>query len=124
MDINNPNSANTWVSDDGSAIHCKVVPIGTWNMFAVGTKSIAHGLGANYKNILTVDTLIQTDDTVGWMPIDCLSTSNPGQVPSGGVDYWDNTNIVIRRTEGERFLNGSYTLTLVNRGYIVIYYKQ
>ena len=58
MNINNPLPPDRMYDDDGHLVRCKVLPIGAWDMNATPEVSVAHGMGANFINIIMFKKIV------------------------------------------------------------------
>lgn len=124
MDVNNPNTANTWIGDDGSAIHCKRIPIGIWNMDATNVVNVPHGLAGKWKQILSVSVYIRNDNDNLYFSLGEFADFADPLLISGGINQIDNTNIVLRRRTGGGFGFPDFDDGAINRGYVIIMYYQ
>ncbi len=117
MIINNPYAPGIQVAVTGQVLRWKILEIGSWDMVALETKDVLHGLSKD--NISQVTVLI-FDDIDTWIrPLEIsLVAAN-----SGGYCYIDATNIKMGRITGGLFDNATYDNAAINRGYIYIVYK-
>lgn len=124
MEVNNPNSANTWVSDDGRAIHCKVIEIGAWDMDTDSEKTVVHGMAGIITKILSINIFIHDDLLAEVSPLNKFDNNNHPFLVGGGIYTIDNNLIYLRRTTGGLFDSIAFNSILISRGFIVIHYIQ
>ena len=107
------------MSVDATQLITKIIPIGNWNMQGTPTVSVAHGIGASYKNIRSVQVIVRNDaDTIYYDIV--LHTG--GDV-SGGINSIDATNISLIRKTGQGFDNTNFNEPSYDRGWIYITYE-
>jgi len=100
----------------------KTIEIGDWNMDADAGKVVPHGLSATeWKTIRKIDVTIRNDADLLYAPLDTIDQPTNGLI-SGGVYYWDDTNIELTRTTGSGYDDPSCSATSYNRGWITFTY--
>lgn len=124
MEIGNPNTANVWISDDGSKIHCKRLPIGVWNMDSTSTKFIDHNMGSNYIKILFVTAMIIDDAGVSMYLLDLHAYATDSGLKQGGVAGITITGLWLHRITGGWFDVPGFSSGVINRGYIDVIYSE
>jgi len=96
----------------------KYLDIGPWNMVSVTAVDVDHGLQAS--NIISVTGIVRSDDGVWNYPI-------PGFESDGTVavyaEYWNDTKIEVQRNTGGLVYNDLFTSTSLNRGILIVVYK-
>lgn len=114
-------------TNSGVYLKTLVLDIGDWNMDSNASKSVAHGLGANYKKIKSISVIIRDDSDNAYHSL-LNQTPQGGEngLVSGTLDAFNSTNIVLRRLS--LALNGwfdgtAYDSTGYNRGWITITYE-
>lgn len=122
MEFGNPNSANIWVSDDGSKVHCKKISIGIWNMDADESVLIPHGLGANYLNIINCFVAILNDVSSVIYPLYYFQDVADPSLLNGGIQSIGAGGITLMRRVGGSFDNANFDDGAMNRGYIHVMY--
>lgn len=111
-------------SESAETFLYKVLEIGDWDMDANSGKTVAHGLGASYKNIISYHAIIRDDSDSGYYLLD--SAIGTGGLQEGGVDSVDSTNFTLVRTataSGGQFDSTSFDSTPYNRGWIFLVYR-
>ena len=86
-------------------------------------KNVAHGLGANWKNIRMCSVTIRNDadDTYHIAP---TNPNNGIAMDDLGTVKIDATNVVVNREAGGTFDgNADYDATTYNRGWVTIWYE-
>lgn len=110
-----------------AALQCKVIEIGDWDMNADSGHTVAHGLGANYKNIRSVYVTIRRDDDAApYYNLMAIRDLADASLISGGVYSYDGTNIQLYRRTGGNFdgvLFDDFGGTQGNRGWVAIWYE-
>ena len=111
-------------------IRSKKVAIPVWNMDNTGGVSVAHGLGINdWKKIVSVEVIIRNNFDSDYGPLDRLnaSTIDPSPIgkntPAGGVTYWDNAAIYLKRVDGGYYDNANFNSIAAPRGWVYISYE-
>jgi hypothetical protein len=94
----------------------KEVPLPTWDMNAVQTVSVAHGMGIT--KIKAVFVMIR-DDVAGFRYD--LNFDYPGGTIGQGV-LWDTVNIILKRSDGGFFDSADFASTAFSRGHMIIWY--
>jgi len=106
------------LSLDGNVITQKVLQIGLWNMDGTASKTVAHGLGADYIRVVNATAFIRTDSGGLIQP---LQLWNPlSSVVDGGIYYLDNTELELYRLTDGLFDQAAYSSTAFNRGIILL----
>ena len=105
----------------------KVINMGDWNMDTTNELSLAHGLGASWKNVRSIKGMLRDDTDSAYY---CIPTAV--QLVDGHADLFfgrllgepaiDATNIHLFRTTGGAFDNAGFDSTPFNRGWITIEY--
>lgn len=99
-----------------ATVKTKIMDIGDWDMDALSTLNVAHGL--TFSIIRSVAVFIRNDQ-------DALVTNIDRDTGAGSAGYaqWDSTNIVINRVAGSLYDGISYNDgSAYNRGWITIHY--
>jgi hypothetical protein len=99
----------------------KVIEIGDWDMDAASTKVVAHGLGSDYKKIVSVSAIIRHDNDIDYYPINSFL----GTIMNAGVSSISAVNIALVRLasgSGGFFDSTSFDSTSYNRGWVHIVY--
>ena len=117
MKINTPQVFDYIKEANGTLCRLKVIDIGAWNMLSTASVSLAHGL--TVLNILSVTATIIADAQNDLRDLCCpdSNTSVDGAIRIGA------TNLDIFRVTGGFFDAGTYDDTGINRGYLVVWYK-
>lgn len=115
-----PNGYKAVQSPDAVQLYTKVVGIGTWDMVSDATKTVAHGLGADWALIVNVTVMILDDSNT--LISDLTHRVNAGDSSSGDFDV-DSTNVNLRRNSGSWYNAAPYDSNIAIRGYIYITYK-
>jgi cytoskeletal protein CcmA (bactofilin family) len=104
----------------GTALKCKIVNIGDWNMDTTSSVTVAHGLGASWSNIRHVGLVLRNDanDTI-YPSSNVTGASNPAVY----VVECDSTNVQINRATSGFFDTTDFNSTSYNRGWLVIWYE-
>ena len=102
---------------DSTALKCKIIQIGDWNMDTTADKYVAHGL--TQSNIRLAFALIRQDDDAESWPIDSDFT---GAGSSGGIGV-QVTNIHLYAIPGKGFDSTTFDATSYNRGWVMIWYE-
>ena len=95
----------------------EVIDIGTWNMGSVSTKSVVHGLGANYKKIRSINIIVRNDNDDTYEPLD--TENNGGALITNGITSISAVNIDL--IASSYWNDGAHDLTVLNRGWITIW---
>jgi hypothetical protein len=95
---------------------CLVLDIGDWNMDANANVSVAHGLGASFKKIRSITSIIRNDAD------DTYSTVPSGASNDAYIASFNTTAIGLTRVGSGGFDNSGYDSTSFNRGWIVVWY--
>lgn len=98
----------------------KVLEIGAWDMDATTSVNVAHGFVSGAANIREVSAIIVADGGASFSPL--MGMDFGGGL--GGTYVADATNIVLSRVVGGSYDSTSYNDGAINRGYIVIKYKE
>jgi hypothetical protein len=106
---------------DGTALKMKVLAIGDWNMDALSSISVAHGL--SISKIRSVSVAIISDASAGGYEGHHIgSAAAPG---TGEVGWsWGGAVVSISRAASGIFDSTSYDSTSFNRGWITILYDE
>jgi hypothetical protein len=97
--------------------------VGTgWNMDANATYTIPHFLSVNeIENIRLMQVYIIDDSqTKGNIASDYVDVTSNNRM---GIDFYDNTNIYLRRINAGDYDNINYDNANIIRGYVTILYK-
>jgi len=124
MEINNPNTANTWVSDDGTSIHIKRIAIGAWNMDTTASIIVAHGMGVTVRKLLNISVQITDDTQLQINILNRIDITGGDTLVQGGIDTIDPTNVRLWRADASYFDSVDFDNVAINRGYITIMYYQ
>ena len=111
-----------WEVGSSGGLVTTTINIGDWDMSALATITVAHGLSATeYKTIRLAEVIIRDDTDVYYNPI--TSFSSLGGTGRGGIDFIDATNFDLRIVGGGTgYQNTSYDSTSYNRGWITFSY--
>lgn len=102
---------------NGIFLKKKIIAIGDWNMVALASITVAHGL--TISKIRSVLVEIRDDNDFNHLPINYATASNVvSGAHSTGIAF-----ITLTRFAGGAFNNTSYDSTSYNRGYITIEYQ-
>lgn len=100
----------------------KTVAIGDWNMDTTTTLSVAHGLSATeWKTIRNIQTTLRDDIESAYTKLEMMDSVTTG-ILSGGVGYFDATNIELYRYTGGRYDGTDFDSTSYNRGWVEFEY--
>lgn len=114
---------------DYGTIKTKIVTITNWNMdttvSGVNSKTVAHGLGADFSKIRSISVLIVNDAGTEFRPLPTIdpTVSGTNNALVGGILNIDSTNITLSSfgASSINFANTNYDGT-GTRGYIKIEY--
>ena len=98
------------IADLNGNLITTIVNIGDWDMDAVSSVTIAHGIG-DYTKIRAINVMIRNDATTN---VSCLIGIY------GAIGTIDSTNIELIRATSGAFDSVNYDSTSYNRGYITI----
>ena len=113
---------------DDYGLRRKTIEIGTWDMSASQTATIAHGLSNNlWKNVRNIEIVVRNDDDDTYYTD---STDTSANADDGiEIEKIDATNITIKCAAAgggsSTFANASFDkiLNSYNRGWITIWYE-
>jgi hypothetical protein len=93
-----------------------------WNMDLNATYNIPHFLSVTELDNVRLIQVYITDDsqTKGNIASDLVDVISNNRM---GIDFYDNTNIVLRRITGGDYDNVNYNDPNIIRGYVTILYK-
>lgn len=126
MEIYNPpDRVNLVRCVDGQIIYPKIIDIGAWDMNTDLNKVVAHGLGAKWKNIISISIHIVNDS-------DNLHFISPTKYHEDynleiGVKSVNATNIylVIRSgASGYFYHTASFSSTSSSRGFLTVWFVE
>ena len=125
MDINNPPYSVNYIKEvNGELLYPKIIPIGVWDMNTNSTCNVAHGLGANWKKIVDIQIKIFNDgDTQHYYTNQMFDGADPGLV-GAGVGYVNSTDIHLYRRTGGTFQTLSFNDAVMNRGEVILWFRQ
>ena len=103
----------------GTALKCKVLPIGVWNMDAISSVGVFHGVTDSKIRIISV--LIVNDSSSSLTPLNFADTPS-GSGTNGSFSSTLGTLVLLRLTGGY-FDNVDYNSVLLDRGFITIWYE-
>ena len=115
------NSAGT---ETTTIIKTKIIEIGAWDMDSTGGISVAHGLGSNILNSVSITATIKSNNNTIY-PLNLVRSWSSTEALSAGIYDIDNTYISLTRkesTSGGFFDSPDFNGVGVNRGYITIIY--
>jgi len=122
-EISNPNTANLWVSDDGSLMHCRKIEIGSWNMDSAVSKTVSWGFTLDPAKLVSIAVVVFSDDGLTRQPLNRFQNVPDPSLVSGGISTYTQLSVVLYRRTGGVFDTAEYDDTAINRGYItVIFY--
>lgn len=98
----------------GATLKCKVIEIGVWNMYSTASVVKAHGL--TVANIRSIAINVRSDDA------SLYHQAHYGGAAAELYFAYDATNITIARA-GTLFYGTDYDSTVINRGWITIWYE-
>jgi len=102
-----------------ASLNTKILNIGTWDMDATASVSVAHGV--TLSKIRTINVIIQEDGLA--TTYDMASAESKEDAATGSKGYSaDSTNIVLNRLTGGKFDINLFDDTSINRGWITIQY--
>lgn len=104
----------------GQTLRCKVIEIGDWNMDTTSPVNIAHGLGANWKNIRALNAIVRNDTDDGYYSLDYTESTGLNGFALSSIT---STNITLKRMVGGVFDSATFDSTSYNRGWITIWYE-
>jgi hypothetical protein len=106
----------------GTALKCKVLEIGDWDIDSDYYTNVAHGLGTDWKNVRSIDATIRNDDDNRYYKF--LDTQWEDS-PSFYHDiYIDSTNVRLEvNVHNALFRTTDFDSTSYNRGWITIWYE-
>ncbi len=104
--------------NNGITMRMKVIEIGIWNMDSLLNKTVAHGIN-DFLKIRDVITLIQRDaqTSMRWLVGSESSGVTNGKWSVGA------SNVFLLRYAGGTFDSTDYNSTILNRGWITIWYE-
>ena len=105
------NSTLVILNDTSSTIRTNSYDIGDWNMDSTTNVNIAHGLGADWQNVIHAQAMILDDTSQNLTPL-----------YAGGAVSILSTNIRLARDNAGIFDNTAYDSTSFNRGRVFIHY--
>lgn len=108
-------------TNGGAYLLTKIVQIGDWDMPALSTKFVAHGLGSNYQKIRNVSVMIISDTDVGSYLVPLPTAFSNFPTSASGVNTINNTNISLTRET--LFVSTDFNQTSYNRGWVTITYE-
>jgi len=124
MIIDNPPYSVDYIkASTGEILHPMLIDIGAWNMDTTPSISIAHGMGANWNKIRSIDVFIYHDLGTIFYPLNMFVNGVDPALLAGGVLYVDNTNIQLERRSGGQFDHAFFSSILINRGHIIAWYR-
>lgn len=102
----------------GTVLIPKVIEIGDWDMDTDAIKTVAHGMGADWKKIRSVTMVIRRDDDVRYY---VSPMTSDGMVNHIGYQYFDATDIYLIRVTASMFDNNNFEDTGYNRGWVTLW---
>ena len=105
----------------GDNILTRIVEIGDWNMDTGTQVTVAHGIGASYKNIRSISVIIRDDDDSDYYKLERVALDG---VIQGGVSLIQTVNISLDRLTGGIFDAALFDSTSFNRGWVTIQYTE
>ncbi len=112
---------------NGERLIPKVIDIGDWNMHNSNSgsvlKSVAHGLGALWRDIRSINVTIRDDgDSVLYLLNNFNDQADP-YLLNGGIAGINSTNVLLRSRTGGTFDTVAFDSTSYNRGWVTIWHK-
>lgn len=123
-EISNPNSAQMWVSDDGSILRCRKIAIGDWDMDTTSTKNVSWGFTLNPENIIMIFATIRDDLGTTFLPISYFINDVDPHLVGGGIQSYSSAQVALCRRTGGIFDNNNFDSTGYNRGYVFVIYSE
>jgi len=121
MEIGGPQVPNYIIAADGSILRCKVFDIGAWNMDTTGAKSIVTGIAPDkYVGILG---WIKQDGLQYYYPIAYPDTALTSATHDLQFRRTDNGTLDIERRAGGTFDSVNFDDAGINRGTIIMFYR-
>lgn len=116
------NEPDEIIAAGSEALKCVIVEIGTWNMDAIESVAVEHGL-SDPKKIRSISAIVRTDDDTEYFPLVVLDAS--GANVGGGFTLSAGTmaEVVLTRVTGGNYDSSDYDATSYNRGWITIWYE-
>jgi len=116
------NLSNQAIFESGIVIlQKKIIEIGSWNMDALDTVDVAHGL-SDITKIRNATVMIFNDGITGTQPINSINAL--GVINGGSIEVVNVTNVRLRRVSGGLFDNIIYDDGSINRGHITIEFEK
>ena len=100
----------------------KIIPIGDWDMDALVSATIPHGL-TDLNRIKTVTALIRRDDGLASYILNGMFSAASSAL-DGGVSEINSTNVILFRFTTGFFDSNLFDSTSYNRGWITIEYVE
>jgi hypothetical protein len=122
MQINNPLPPDRMYDDDGHLVRCKKLDIGSWNMDTTASKSVNHGLGAFWTNVIGIQIFVFHDNLGYRYPLSMFNDAADPSLIGGGLGDINAGSLTLRRRAGGLFDNASFDDAGINRGNIFIWY--
>ena len=117
-------ATKNYVDGKIASLQCKIIEIGDWNMDTGVTKNVAHGIGASFKNIRTIRTIIRNDADTHYYPLERVGNIADPTLLAGGITDIDVGNICLLKRAGGFFDSADFvTSPAGNRGWVTIWYE-
>lgn len=104
--------------DVTAAIHRKILNIGAWNMDAISSVNVAHGL--TLSKIRSASVMVTNDEGTAHYPI--FTYSGVTDIAPDGEFYIGSDYVTISRRSSGGFDNAEFDYPSGNRGWIIIEY--
>ena len=112
-----------FILDDGqerpsnALLYSVIRDIGDWKMNTDLNIDVAHGLGADFKNIRSISVIIRSDDDALYL---IYATDTGGATIGQGVYGIDSTNISLRHDSQALWNTTTYSSIGFNRGWVTL----
>jgi hypothetical protein len=123
VDVNVTVAEKIIIEEGGMELHRRVIEIGSWDMDAVSSKSFnLEDYNIDPNKIVSVEAFIYSDTAGIYHNIHDPDTDNAWAF--AGYVTWSLLNVSVVRRTGGWFDDVRYNDTTINRGYIIIVYKE
>ena len=86
--------------------------------------TVAHDLGANWQNIISIQGFIRNDTGNALYPIAVISDAPDPDLAGYGVAAIDATNITLHRRTGSGWDSVAFSNTGYSRGNMIVWYSE
>lgn len=110
------------VNTNNAVLKTKVIEIGSWDMDAIGSRLVSHGI-SDYTKIRSISVMIRNDAETILYPLSSVGGSG-GTTPQG--DAWAVNNsgsILLMRVASGVFDNTNFNDAIINRGWVTVTYQ-